>query len=329
MTFAFMDTLVDGCMVKQDVQSHAERVFVPLRRGYASKTRRELWRFVKGFFYLMPALAVFTAFVFYPLMNSIRLSLYQTDLFGKGQVLMGLQQYKDIFTSGDFGRSLKITFLYALCTVVPGIAISLLLALMANWRLTGIRIYRLIFSSPIVVAVASASIIWAMIFSPAQGVLRYLLSLFGRQPVNWLADSKWALFSVSMVAVWRGLGFNTILLLSGIQSVSEELYESAKIDGAGSWTMFWRMTLPMISPVLMFLLVVSTINALQSFGEINILTQGGPAGTTRVVVYSIYREAFFNYNFGFAAAEAMVLFLIVLVLTILQFGLIERQVFYQ
>ncbi|MFY9135049.1 MAG: sugar ABC transporter permease, partial [Bacillota bacterium] len=111
--------------------------------------------------------------------------------------------------------------------------------------------------------------------------------------------------------------------------VSEELYESAKLDGAGPWTMFWKMTLPMISPVLMFLLVVSTINALQSFGEINILTQGGPAGSTKVVVYSIYREAFFNYNFGFAAAEAMVLFLIVLILTIIQFGLMERQVFYQ
>ena len=306
-----------------------EGAFAVLQMDRASRKHRELRKFVQGFLYLVPAIVEFVAFVFYPLANSIKLSLYQTDLFGKGQVFVGVQQYKDIFASGDFGRSLKITFLYALYTVIPGIVISLLLALMANWRLAGIRVYRMIFSSPIVVAVASASIIWAMIFSPAQGMLRYILSLFGRPPVNWLADPKWALLSVSMVAVWRGLGFNTILLLSGIQSVSEELYESAKLDGAGPWTMFWKMTLPMISPVLMFLLVVSTINALQSFGEINILTQGGPAGSTKVVVYSIYREAFFNYNFGFAAAEAMVLFLIVLILTIIQFGLMERQVFYQ
>ncbi|MEW6227997.1 MAG: sugar ABC transporter permease [Bacillota bacterium] len=295
----------------------------------ALRSRRELLQFAEGMLYLSPALAVFAAFVFYPLFKSIRLSFYQTDLLGGAQVYLGLQQYRDIFTMGYFGESLVITFLFTLYTVIPSIVVSLGLALMANWRLKGISLFRMVFSSPIVVAVASASMIWMMLYSPAQGVFTYLLSLLHIAPINWLADPRWALPAVSVVAVWRSLGFNTILLLSGIQSVPDEIYESARIDGAGPWTMFRRITLPLLSPVLMFLAITSTINALQSFGEINILTAGGPAGATNVVVYSIYREAFFNFNFGFAVAEAMVLFAIILALTLLQFRFFERRVFYQ
>ncbi|MEA4884101.1 MAG: sugar ABC transporter permease [Clostridia bacterium] len=294
-----------------------------------SRSRREGRKLLEGLLYLLPALAIFGVFVFYPLANSIRLSLYQTDILGNGQFFLGLAQYKEIFTLGEFGVSLGTTALYAAYLVIPGIVLSLCLALMANWRLRGIGVYRLLFASPMVVAVASASLIWMMFFSPAQGVLKFFLSLFHIDQINWLADTRWALFSVSMVAVWRTLGFNTILLLGGIQAVPEDMYESSRIDGAGPWTMFWKMTLPMISPVLMFLLITSTISALQSFGEINMLTQGGPAGVTNVVVYSIYREAFFNYNFGFAAAEAMVLFAIIMALTLLQFFVLERRVFYQ
>ncbi|MGE5592501.1 MAG: carbohydrate ABC transporter permease [Betaproteobacteria bacterium] len=295
--------------------------------------RRRLWREAvrlgEGVLYLLPAFVIFGTFVFYPLLKSLRLSLYITDIMGQAQVYVGLQQYRDIFTSGAFGESLAITALFTVYTVLPSIAASLVLALMANWRLRGISLFRMVFSSPVVVAVASASMIWMMLYSPAQGVLNYLLGLLRVPPVNWLADPRWALPAVSIVAVWRSLGFNTILLLSGIQSIPEEIYESARIDGAGAWKMFWQITLPLLSPVLMFLVITSTINALQSFGEINILTAGGPAGATNVVVYSIYREAFFNFNFGFAVAEAMVLFAIILVLTVTQFILFERRVFYQ
>ncbi|MGE5592392.1 MAG: carbohydrate ABC transporter permease [Betaproteobacteria bacterium] len=286
-------------------------------------------RLGEGMLYLLPAFAIFGAFVFYPLFKSLRLSLYITDIMGQPQVYVGFQQYRDIFTSGAFGESLAVTALFTVYTVVPSIAVSLLFALMANWRLRGIAFFRMVFSSPVVVAVASASMIWMMLYSPAQGVFNYLLSLLRVPSVNWLADPRWALPAVSIVAVWRSLGFNTILLLSGIQSIPEEIYESARLDGAGAWTMFWRITLPLLSPVLMFLVITSTINALQSFGEINILTAGGPAGATNVVVYSIYREAFFNFNFGFAVAEAMVLFAIIFALTVVQFVLFERRVFYQ
>ena len=288
------------------------------------------WRNIgRAALYLGPSLVIFTLFVFYPLVKSVRLSLHETNIVGVEKFYVGFQQYVEIFTTGNFGHNLWLTFLFTLYTVVPGIIIGMGLAYIANWRLKGIGIFRTVFASPLVIAVASASMIWMLLFNPSAGVLTFFLSKLGLSQVNWLSDPKWALFSVCVVSVWRSLGFNTIVLLSGLQAIPEQLYESARIDGAGSFRQFKDITLPMMSPTLFFVFIVSVINALQTFGEINILTQGGPAGATNVIVYSIYREAFFNFHFSFASAQAIVLFLIILVLTVLEFVILEKKVFYR
>jgi len=286
-------------------------------------------RFGEALLYLGPSLILFVVFVFYPLLRSFRLSLHLTDLLGAEKTFVGWRQYIDIFTAGNFGHNLWLTLVFTIYTVIPGIIISLGLAYIANWRLKGIRFFRTAFSSPLVIAVASASMIWMLLYNPSAGIINYFLSKLGLPGGNWLADPRLALASVSAVAVWRGLGFNTIVLLSGLQSIPEELYESARIDGAGPWRLFWNITLPLLSPSLFFVLIVSVISSLQAFGEINILTHGGPAESTTVVVYSIYREAFFNFNFGFASAEAIVLFAIILTLTLFQFWVLEKRVFYR
>lgn len=293
------------------------------------KKYKHLLSLIQALGYLFPSLIIFTIFVFFPLFKSIRLSLYQTDLMGLEKFYIGLRQYTEVFTSGNFGQNLWITFLFTIYTVFPSIIISLGLASIANWKLKNINIFRTIFASPLVIAVASASMIWMMLYNPSAGVINYLLYKLNLPPINWLADPSWALISVSIVAIWRSLGFNTIVLLSGLQSIPEQLYESAKIDGANATRTFRDITVPMLSPTLFFVFIVSMINALQTFGEINILTQGGPSSATTVIVYSIYREAFFNFNFGFASAEAIILFIIILVLTILQFYILERKVFYR
>lgn len=277
---------------------------------------------------MAPVLILFAVFIFYPLFRSLVLSLFKTDFLGLPYEYAGLSQYKQIFTEG-FGESLIVTLKYALLTVIPGIIIALTLALMANWQLRGIGVFRLLFASPIGIAVASASMIFKMMYSPNAGVFNFFLRLMGRQGVNWLTDPNTALVSVAIVSLWRQVGYDTLHLLSGLQSIPAEIYESARLDGAGAWSMFWKITLPMLSPVLMFIMITSSIAALQSFGPINILTQGGPVNATKVVVYSLYREAFFNYNFGLASAQAIVLFLLVLALTMLQFRRFERSVFYQ
>lgn len=283
----------------------------------------------EGLLYLAPSLLIFAVFIFYPMFKSLRLSLYQTDLVGMERAYVGFRHYVDIFVKGNFGHDLKVTLVFTLMTVAGSLVISLALAYIANWQLKGIGVFRVIFATPLVIAVASASMIWLMLFNPSSGMLNFILAKLHLPSVRWLPDPNWALVSVSIVAVWRSIGFNTIVLLSGLQAIPGQLYESARIDGAGPFRLFKDITLPMLSPTLFFVLIVSIINALQAFGEINILTQGGPAGATNVIVFSIYREAFFNFNYSYASAEAILLFLIIMVLTLFQFWVLERRVFYK
>lgn len=279
--------------------------------------------------YLFPSLVLFVIFIFYPLVKSARLSLFTADLMGQETVYAGFGRYLEMFSSGQFLHSLWVTLLFTLYTVVPGILIALGLAYIANWQLRGIAVFRTVFAFPLSIAVAGASMIFMMLFNPSAGVFAYFLQVLHLPQVSWLPDPNWALISVSIVAVWRSIGFNTIVLLSGLQSIPQQLYESARIDGAVSWRQFIDVTLPLLSPVLFFVGIVSVINSLQAFGEINILTQGGPSEATNVIVYSIYREGFFNLNYGYASAEAMVLFVIILALTLFEFWLLERRVFYR
>ena len=156
-----------------------------------------------------------------------------------------------------------------------------------------------------------------------------LLSVLSLPQIQWLLDPEWALLSVSISTIWMNIGFSFLILLGGLQNIDEHLYESSRIDGAGYFYRLRRITLPMLSPTLFFIITISLINAFQTFGQIDILTKGGPSQSTNLIVYSIYREAFINYQFGTASAQAVILFLIILVVTILQFKLGERKVHYQ
>lgn len=295
----------------------------------AKQQKTALLELGQALVYLAPSLVLFIVFIFYPLLKSARMSLFTADLMGQEKVYVGFQRYIDMLSSIQFIHSLWATLLFTLYTVVPGIVIALFLAYIANWQLKGIAVFRTIFAFPLSIAVAGASMIFMMLFNPSAGMLTYLLQVMHLPAVFWLSDPDWAIFSVALVAVWRSIGFNTIVLLSGLQSIPQQLYESARIDGSVSWRQFVDITLPLLSPTLFFVFIVSVINSLQAFGEINILTQGGPSESTNVIVYSIYREAFFNLNYGYASAEAMMLFFIILVLTLFEFWFLERKVFYR
>ncbi|MNL10198.1 sn-glycerol-3-phosphate transport system permease protein UgpA [compost metagenome] len=200
---------------------------------------------------------------------------------------------------------------------------------LAHAKLRGMRLFQFIFSLPLAVSVSTSSVIWMMLFHPTMGMFNYFLSLAGISPVQWLTDPSWALLSIAMMTVWMNSGFNFIVLLSGLQGISEDIYDSAKIDGSGPIQTFIKLVMPLLSPTIFFLFVVSVISSLQSFGQIHILTKGGPAGSTEVLVYSIYKEAFVNYQFGTGSAISIVLFLIILLLTFIQFTFVEKKVHYQ
>ena len=296
----------------------------------AGRIRARAWRdLASALAYLAPSLAVFLVFIYYPLVRAAQLSLYETDPLGGLGIYAGTGNYARLLASPSFLNSLRVSFLFALYTVPAGIAAGLPLALLANRRMRGIVAYRTAYSFTIAVSIAAAALIWDWLFDPNVGILNWFLSLVHVPGIGWLTDPRWALAAVAGVTVWKDLGFNVVVLLAALQSVPDELVEAARIDGAGSWNVFRHVVVPAISPALFFLGVVATIGVLQSFGQIHILTQGGPVESTNVIVYSIFRNAFFNFRFGLAAAQAMVLFVLVLMLTGLQFTVFERWVTYQ
>jgi sn-glycerol 3-phosphate transport system permease protein len=294
----------------------------------SSSTRR--WQATGiSLLYLLPSLVVFSVFVFYPLVKSFYLSLYASSPFGfPTGIFVGLKQYRIALTSANYRNGLLVTLLYTLYTVPLGILIALGLATLANVRVRGIGLFRTIYALPIGVSIGASSIVFLLLYNARAGVLNYFLTSVGLPAVEWLTQPGAALWAVAILSIWAGIGFNFIVLLSGLQGIPEELYESARIDGADTFRIFRSITLPLLAPTLFFVVVVSTIAAFQSFAQIHILTKGGPVNATNVVVYGIYREAFFNFQTGYASAQAILLFLILLALTLVQFLVIERRVHY-
>lgn len=289
--------------------------------------RKKLSEIPLALLLLAPSLLIYSVFIFYPLARTVWLGFYREDPFG-GRVYAGFEQYGDVLTSSDFRHSLWITLMFAIITVGFGLVFGVTLATLAHQRIKGITVFRTIFSSTVATSVAVASLIWLVLFQPSIGVVNQFLKSIGQEPVQWLLDADTALFAVAATTVWQNLGITFIILIAGLQGIPDDLYESVRVDGASAWLQFREITLPMLSPTLLFVSVILTINAFQSFGQIDLLTQGGPSDSTRVIVYSIYQEAFQNRNAGVASAQAVILFLIVLTLSLVQFRFFERRVHY-
>ncbi|GIO59413.1 glycerol-3-phosphate ABC transporter permease [Paenibacillus sp. SSG-1] len=306
-------------------RSRARAGAIPLKSLRVSRWKERLLAYC----FLAPSLIVFGIFLFYPLGKSVYLSLFLTDPQGRIAEFVGIDNFKAVLSSDQFYNSLWVTVKYILFTVPTGAAAALLLAALSHQKLRGMKIFRFIFSLPMAVSVGTGSVIWMILYHPTLSILNYGLSFLGIPAIQWLTDPKWALPSIAMMTVWLNLGFNYIVLLSGLQGVPDDLYESAKIDGSGSVRTFFRISLPLISPSLFFVGVVSIISAFQSFAQINILTKGGPMNSTDVLVYNIYQDAFINYRFGSGSAQALILFVLITALTILQFKFGEKKVHYQ
>ena len=291
--------------------------------------KREIKTFLIALLFLSPALIIFITFVFVPLMRSFILSTQLTNPIGLPVAFYGIENYRKLFATPDFVNSISRSLLFVLYTVPSTLFFSMILALLGNLRLKRIAIFRMIFSLTIAVSAATASLIFMYLFHPTIGSLNYLLSFIGIKAIPWLVSDKTALIAISLCSVWLQMGLNTVVLLAGMQGISEELYESAMIDGANSWNKFRSITLPLLSPTVFFLVVIDILAAFQTFTQVYILTKGGPSNSTDVIVYSIYRAFYFNGRYGSAAAQAVILFFIMLSLTIIQFTVVEKKVHYE
>jgi ABC-type sugar transport system permease subunit len=302
----------------------AEEVAPPRRRRWSARRSKEA---LLAYALLTPAFVVFAVFVFYPFARNFEYALYKTPPFpGLPRTYVGFDQIGDVLTSSDFTNSLWVTILFLLYTVPIGIFLGLALAVLAHQKLRGVNAYRTIFSSTVATSVAAASVIFFTLLNPQVGLFTYWLGRDGE--ISVLQDPATALIAVSVTTIWQNLGLSFIVMSAGLQAIPDDLYEAARVDGASSWRRFWRVTVPMLSPTIFFATVVGGILAFRAFGQIDLLTEGGPVKKTNVLVYAIYREVFRNNNDGVAAVYAIALFLLVLLLTFLQMRFLERRVTY-
>lgn len=273
---------------------------------------------------LLPSFVIFGVFVYYPFLKTIFLSFNLTNRRGEAVEFVGFENYIELLSSPSFYNSLGLTFKFALLIIIPTMLLSLGLALLADNKLRCSRLYELMFSMPMVIASAPAAMIWMLIFRPTNGLANYLLN----SDIKWLADPNVAIYAVAFVTVWLSLGINFIFLFTGLKSVPKELIESANIDGANYVQKVKSVILPLLTPQLFFVLFLNLVGAFQAFAQIKLLTQGGPGDSTDVIVYSIYRDAFFNGRFEMASSQSIILFLIVFVITLIQFAFEKKGVHY-
>jgi len=281
------------------------------------------------FVVLLPTLLVCGLFLYYPVAQSFSWSLYRAAFMGLRTMYVGVQNYVRMFTSSDYLHTLWVSVLFAGGIVILGLSISLAIALLANRKIRGARIYRIALIWPYALSPAVAGTIWLFLFNPTAGAVNYILeNTIGISP-DWITNANLAMLLVVTAAVWKNLGYNIVFFLAGLQNVPGHVIEAARIDGAGPWRCFWKITLPLLSPTTFFLLIMNMIYAFfGTFGLIDVLTKGGPAGATNILIYNMYRDAFQHNKWGMAAAQSVVLFVMVVGLTLIQFRTTGRRVHY-
>lgn len=259
---------------------------------------------------------------------SFGLSLTEWDLLSPPKFI-GLANYVKIFTNDPlFLKSLKITVIYTFSYVALDLILALAIALLLNQRMRGIGVFRTVYYLPSVLAGVAYVVMWMWMFNPRAGLINTLLSYVGIQGPRWLQDPDWALPALVIMSLW-GVGRSMVIYLAGLQDIPAELYEAAKIDGASRWSEFWKITLPLLTPSILFNLVFGIIMTFQSFTNVYVATNGGPLDSTLFYVVYLYRKAFEHLAMGYASALAWILFLIVLVCTMIILRGSGRWVFYR
>ena len=285
---------------------------------------------VLGVVFCVPALAGLGTFVIFPLFQAIFLSTRGTDINGNPSRSVGTDNFAQLFTP-EFGDVLLHTLVFTLFVVVVGVVGPLALAVPLAQRLPGMRVFRTLFTLPFAYSASAASVVWLLMLDPSMSPVNWALRVIGITAPEWTVQSPWALITVAWATVWVVAGFNLLVIGAGLAGVDEDVLEAARIDGASGSRTFFSVVLPMISPSLFFVIVTTTLTSLQALGQVQVMTDGGPNGATRTLVFSIFNNAFENGNneYGLASAQGLVLLIVGIVLAVIQFGVIERRVHYR
>jgi sn-glycerol 3-phosphate transport system permease protein len=275
-----------------------------------------------------PQLAITIVFFFWPASQAVWYSFQLQDAFGLRTQFVGLQNFYTLFKDPNYLASFRTTAVFSVAVAGIGIALSLLLAVMADRVVRGAMAYKTLLIWPYAVAAAVAGVLYAFMFAPSIGIVTFMLRGFGIH-WNWVINGEQAMLLVIMAAVWNQISYNFLFFLAGLQSIPKSLIEAAAIDGAGPGRRFWTIVFPLLSPTAFFLLVVNVVYAFfGTFGIIDAITQGGPAQSTQILVYKVYHDGVKAADLGGSSAQSVILMAIVIALTVVQFRFIERRVQY-
>ncbi|QJD85912.1 carbohydrate ABC transporter permease [Cohnella herbarum] len=279
------------------------------------------------FLFLGPTLLFLAIFFLFPLIATIYLSFHQWDLLGPAldAPFSGWDNYKILMSDGRFLKALTNTFLFVLANLIFMPLLALGIAYLLNEVKVMAWFWRLLFFLPVITSAVAMSLVWQYIFDPTYGPLNELLKAFGLAPQGWIMSTKLSLISVVIVSLWQGIGYHAIIYLAGLQGISEDYYEAAKIDGAGAWRRFLSITIPLLKPTSVFVLVMVAINAFQAFTQFYVMTNGGPMDSSNVLGLYIYQTAFDFLNMGKAASMSVIMFVLVIAFSFVQFKMMRQQ----
>ncbi|SFE11982.1 multiple sugar transport system permease protein [Paenibacillus algorifonticola] len=294
--------------------------------GLATLKSKEMWM---GYLFILPIVAGYLIFLFGPIVYAFVMSFTNWSLFGN-KAYIGLDNYIYAMRDDPVFWDTVVNTVYFSAGLVPlNIVLSLLLAMLLKRKIWGIGLFRTAIFTPVVVSLVVWGIVWKFIFSTDGGLVNLLIRTFGGTEIPWLFSETWTMPTVIVVSALKGVGMNMVIFLAALHDVPKDYYEASKIDGASRWETFKSITLPMITPAVFMVTIITVIGSLKVFGQIYVMTGGGPGTSTYVMVFYIFKQAFRSYEFGYASALAFILFSIILVLTLIQWKLRKRWVHYE
>lgn len=281
-------------------------------------------KYMAAYLLLLPNIILYILVRFIPLFGTFGLSLFRWSMVETPR-FVGFANFARMWKDPNFWIAFKNTLLYTAYVVPAAVFLGLLLAVLLNKDIPGMKVFRTLFFFPYITSPVFVAMIWRSLYSTDQGLINGFLAVFGIESIPWLTSTRWALPSLAIVAIWQIVGYNMLIFLAGLQGIPKSYYESAQIDGAKRWKVFWKITVPLLRPITMFVVIINLIGALQLFDLTYIITQGGPSKATLTLVYYIYNYGFKYMRMGYASAVAIILFVIILGLSIFQKTLFRRR----
>jgi len=292
--------------------------------SFLFKAKKNRWHY--AYLFISPVLIFFGLFRVYPAVETLIFSFFKVEIVAKRYQWVGLKNFSLLLNDDSFIRAISNTFVYALYIVTISALLGLILAAMFNSNMKLGSLFKAVYFVPFITSTVAAAVVWGYLYDPKFGLFNMILKLLHLPPRGWISSYKDALGSIIVFSIWKTLGYNLIIFIAGLQNIPDTYYEAAVIDGAGPLTRFFRITIPLISPTIFFVVIYNTILSLKVFDQVFVLTAGGPADASTVVVLQIYNQAFLNYRFGYASSMAFVLFFMIIIITILQYLLSKRWV---